>query len=89
MPDQYKDIVLRDAFLNGLKDSFQNVLLKKKIAKLEDAYREAQVLEYSEATKGETAVKVAQMDGNAAERNRFQNSASQIATQRTAGDKRR
>ena len=45
MPDQYKDMVLRDAFLNGLKDSFQNVLLKKKIAKLEDAYREAQVLE--------------------------------------------
>ena len=24
MPDQYKDMVLRDAFLNGLKDSFQN-----------------------------------------------------------------
>ena len=46
MPDQYKDMVLRDAFLNGLKDSFQDVLLMKKIAKLEDAYREAQVLEY-------------------------------------------
>ena len=69
MPDQYKDMVLRDAFLNGLKDSFQNVLLKKKIAKLEDAYREAQVLEYAEATKSEAAVKVAQVDSNDAMKN--------------------
>ena len=45
------------------------------------------MLEYAEATKGETAVKEAPVDGNAAEKNRFQNSASQIATQGTAGDK--
>ena len=30
--------------------------MKKKIAKLEDAYREAQVLEYAEAPKSEAAV---------------------------------
>ena len=61
----------------------------KKISKQEDAYRDAQVREYAEANKGETAVSVTQVDGNAAEKNRFHNSASQIATQRTAGDKRR
>lgn len=51
IPDQYKDMVLRDAFLNGLKESYQNALVKKRIFTLADAYKEAQTLEYADSTK--------------------------------------
>ena len=53
IPDQYKDIVLREAFLNGLKGSYQNALVQMKIFTLAYAYKEAQALEYAYSTKRE------------------------------------